>query len=88
MYTNGFVRFVMLHHCGKRAHGSSCSITVGNGHTVRSANPWEGLAHVVKIPMYRFFAGEDHVKKPNIREIIPSHAANSKQDRELRAFAT
>jgi hypothetical protein len=24
MYTNGFVRFVMLHHCGKRAHGSVC----------------------------------------------------------------
>jgi hypothetical protein len=36
---------------------------------------------------YRFFAGADHVKKPNIQEIIPRHAANSKQDRELRAFA-
>ena len=24
MYTNGFDRFVMLHHCGKRAHGSVC----------------------------------------------------------------
>jgi transcriptional regulator with XRE-family HTH domain len=61
---------------------------VENGHTVPSVDTLERLAHALGIPMYRFFTDDDHVEKPNIpREIIPNRAADSKQDRELRAFA-
>jgi hypothetical protein len=38
--------------------------------------------------MYRLFTDDAHVEKPNIpAEVIPRRAANSKQERELRAFA-
>jgi hypothetical protein len=38
--------------------------------------------------MYRLFTDDLHVEKPNIpSEIIPRRAANSKQERVLRAFA-
>ena len=58
----------------KRTGLLRCYISrVENGHTV---------------PMYRLFTDEDHVKKPNIpAEDIPSRAANSKQEREVWAFA-
>jgi transcriptional regulator with XRE-family HTH domain len=61
---------------------------VENGHTVPSVDTLERLAHALEIPMYRFFTEEEHVKKPNIpSEVIPRRAANSRQEREVRAFA-
>jgi transcriptional regulator with XRE-family HTH domain len=61
---------------------------VENGHTVPSIDTLERLARALEIPMYRFFTDDDHVKKPNIpAEGRLSRAANSKQERELRAFA-
>jgi transcriptional regulator with XRE-family HTH domain len=61
---------------------------VENGHTVPSVDTLEKLARALEVPMYRLFTDEEHVKKPNIpTEAIRSRAANSKQDRELSAFA-
>jgi transcriptional regulator with XRE-family HTH domain len=73
----------------KRTGLLRCYISrVENGHTVPSADTLEKVARALEIPMYRLFTDEDHVKKLNIPgEIIPSRAAQLKQDRELRAFA-
>jgi transcriptional regulator with XRE-family HTH domain len=73
----------------KRTGLLRCYISrVENGHTIPSVDTLEKMAHALETPMYRFFTGDDHVQKPNIpRETIPSRATNSKQDRELRAFA-
>ncbi|HWO33004.1 MAG TPA: helix-turn-helix transcriptional regulator [Candidatus Acidoferrum sp.] len=61
---------------------------VENGHTVPSVDTLERLARALEIPMYRFFTDDDHVKKPNIpAESRLSRAANSKQEREVWAFA-
>jgi transcriptional regulator with XRE-family HTH domain len=61
---------------------------VENGHTIPSVDTLEKMARALEIPMYRLFTDEDHVKKPNIPvEVIPRRAANSKQERVLRAFA-
>jgi transcriptional regulator with XRE-family HTH domain len=73
----------------KRTGLLRCYISrVENGHTVPSVDTLEKMARALEIPMYRFFTDDDHVKKPNLpREIVPSRAANSKQEREIRAFA-
>lgn len=61
---------------------------VENGHTVPGVDTLEKLARALEVPMYRLFTDDEHVKKPNIpAEAIRSRAANSKQDRVLRAFA-
>jgi len=61
---------------------------VENGHTVPSIDTLEKFAQALEVPMYRFFTDDDHVKKPNVpAEERLSRAANSKQERELRAFA-
>jgi len=61
---------------------------VENGHTVPSVDTLEKMAHALEVPMYRLFTEEEHVKKPNIpAEIVPRRAANSKQERDVRAFA-
>jgi transcriptional regulator with XRE-family HTH domain len=61
---------------------------VENGYTVPSVDTLEKLTRALGIPMYRFFTDDDHVKKPNIpAEAVLSWGVNSKQDRELRAFA-
>jgi|SRR5580658_1487816 transcriptional regulator with XRE-family HTH domain len=61
---------------------------VENGHTVPSVDTLERLAQALQIPTYRFFTDDDQAKKPNIpTEDLPSRAANSKQEREIRAFA-
>jgi transcriptional regulator with XRE-family HTH domain len=73
----------------KRTGLLRCYISrVENGHTVPSVDTLEKFATALEVPMYRFFTNKDHVKKPKIpAEIVPSRAAQSKQDRELRAFA-
>ena len=61
---------------------------VENGHTVPSVDTLERIAAALEVPMYQLFTDEGHVKKPNIATgSIPSRAANSKQEREVRAFA-
>jgi transcriptional regulator with XRE-family HTH domain len=61
---------------------------VENGHTVPSVDTLEKLARALEVPMYRIFTDEEHVKAPRLpAEAIRSRAVNSKQDRELRAFA-
>jgi hypothetical protein len=41
-----------------------------------------------RVPMYRLFTEEAHVKKPNLSaESIRSRTVNSKQERAHRAFA-
>jgi transcriptional regulator with XRE-family HTH domain len=61
---------------------------VENGQTVPSVDTRERLAQALEVPMYRLFTDEDRVKKPIMpAAIIPSRATNSKQERELRAFA-
>jgi transcriptional regulator with XRE-family HTH domain len=61
---------------------------VENDHTVPSVDTLGRMARALEIPMYRLFTDEDHVKKPNIpTEEIKSRAANSKQEREVWAFA-
>jgi hypothetical protein len=48
----------------------------------------EKFARALEIPLYRLFTDDAHVKKPDIpAERIPSRAANSKQERNLRALA-
>jgi len=73
----------------KRTGLLRCYISrVENGHTVPSVDTLEKMARALEIPMYKFFTDEDHVRKPNIpAESIRSRAANTKQERELRAFA-
>jgi transcriptional regulator with XRE-family HTH domain len=73
----------------KRTGLLRCYISrVENDHTVPSIDTLEKMARALEVPMYRLFTDEDHVKKPNIpAEDRPSRAANSKQERELRAFA-
>jgi transcriptional regulator with XRE-family HTH domain len=73
----------------KRTGLLRCYISrVENGHTVPSVDTLERMAQALKVPMYRLFTDDDHVKKPNIpAEIIPRRATNSKQEREHRAFA-
>lgn len=73
----------------KRTGLLRCYISrVENGHTVPSVDTLEKIATALQVPMYRFFTDKDHVTKPKIPpQIAPSRAAESKQDRELRAFA-
>ena len=73
----------------KRTGLLRCYISrVENGHTIPSVDTLEKMARALEIPMYRLFTDAAQVKKPNIpAEIIPRRAANSKQERELRAFA-
>jgi transcriptional regulator with XRE-family HTH domain len=73
----------------KRTGLLRCYISrVENGHTVPSVDTLEKMARALEVPMYRLFTDEDHVKKPNIPvEDRVSRAANSKQERVLRAFA-
>jgi transcriptional regulator with XRE-family HTH domain len=73
----------------KRTGLLRCYISrVENGHTVPSVDTLERLAQALQIPMYRFFTDDDQVRKPNIpMEDIGSRAANTKQGREIRAFA-
>jgi len=73
----------------KRTGLLRCYISrVENGHTVPSVDTLEKMARALEVPMYRLFTDEDHVKKPNIpAEGKVSRAANSKQEREHRAFA-
>jgi transcriptional regulator with XRE-family HTH domain len=73
----------------KRTGLLRCYISrVENGHTVPTVDTLEQMARALEVPMYRLFTDDDHVKKPNIpAETIPSRAANSKQDNELRTFA-
>jgi transcriptional regulator with XRE-family HTH domain len=72
----------------KRTGLLRCYISrVENGHTVPSVDTLEKLAHAIQLPMYRFFTDDDPVKKPNIpTEHIAGPAANSKQEREIRAL--
>ena len=61
---------------------------VENGHTVPSVDTLEKLARALEVPLYRLFTDEAHIKRPNIPlQETPSRAVNSKQDREIRAFA-
>ena len=73
----------------KRSGLLRCYISrVENGHTVPSVDTLKKMARALEIPMYRLFTDNDHVKKPNIpAEVIPSRAANSKKDSDLRTFA-
>jgi transcriptional regulator with XRE-family HTH domain len=73
----------------KRTGLLRCYISrVENGHTVPSVDTLEKMARALEVPMYRLFTDEDHVKKPNLpAEDRVSRAANSKQERVLRAFA-
>jgi transcriptional regulator with XRE-family HTH domain len=61
---------------------------VENGHTVPSVDTLEKMAGALGVPMYRLFTDDENVKKPNLpTEVIRSRAINSKQYRDLRAFA-
>jgi transcriptional regulator with XRE-family HTH domain len=61
---------------------------VENGHTVPSVDTLEKMARALEVPMYRLFTDEEHVQKLNLpMEVIRRRAVNSKQERELRAFA-
>lgn len=73
----------------KRTGLLRCYISrVENGHTVPSVDTLQRIAGALRVPMYQLFTDEDHVKKPNLpTEGILSRAANSKQEREVRAFA-
>lgn len=73
----------------KRTGLLRCYISrVENGHTVPSLDTLERLARALEVPMYKLFTDDDHVEKPIIRaESTPKRAVNSKQEREIRAFA-
>ena len=72
----------------KRTGLLRCYISrVENGHTVPSVDTLEKMARALEIPTYRLFTDDAHVKKPNLTQNIPSRPANTKEDRELRAFA-
>jgi len=61
---------------------------VENGHTVPSVDTLEKMAGALGVPMYRLFTDEEHVHKLNLpTEVIHRRVVNSKQQRELRAFA-
>jgi transcriptional regulator with XRE-family HTH domain len=61
---------------------------VENGHTVPSIDTLERMAQALQVPMYRLFTDDDRVKNPNFAtESIPRRRANSKLEREIRAFA-
>lgn len=58
------------------------------GHTVPSIDTLEKMARALEVPRYRLVTDGDRVKKPNTpAESTPSRAANSKQERPIRAFA-
>jgi transcriptional regulator with XRE-family HTH domain len=73
----------------KRTGLLRCNLSrVENGHTVPSVDTLERLAYALKLPTYQFFTDDDRVKKPKIpAEAVQSRRVNSKQYRELRAFA-
>jgi transcriptional regulator with XRE-family HTH domain len=73
----------------KRTGLLRCYISrVENGHTVPAIDTLEKMARALEVPMYRLFTDEDHVKKPNIpAEDTRRRTANSKQEREVWAFA-
>ena len=73
----------------KRTGLLRCYISrVENGHTVPSVDTLEKLAQALEVPMHRLFTDDDRAKKPNLpAESIPRRAANSTQEREIRAFA-
>jgi transcriptional regulator with XRE-family HTH domain len=73
----------------KRTGLLRCYISrIENNHTVPSVDTMEKMARALEVPMYRLFTDDDHVKKPTIpAEEIRSRAANSKQEREVWAFA-
>jgi transcriptional regulator with XRE-family HTH domain len=73
----------------KRSGLLRCYISrVENGHTVPSVDTLEKMARALEVPMYRLFTDDEHVNAPNIpAEIIPRRAANSKQERVVRALA-
>jgi len=61
---------------------------VENGHTVPSVDTLERIPRALEVPMYRLFTDEEHVQKLNLpTEVIRRRAVNSKQEREVRAFA-
>ncbi|HWO27942.1 MAG TPA: helix-turn-helix transcriptional regulator [Candidatus Acidoferrum sp.] len=73
----------------KRTGLIRCYISrVENGHTVPSVDTLEKMARALEIPIYRLFTGDARVVKPKIpREFVRSRDVNSKQERDLRAFA-
>jgi transcriptional regulator with XRE-family HTH domain len=73
----------------KRTGLLRCYISrVENGHTVPAIETLEKMARALEIPMYRIFTEDADVKKPNIQlQPVPSRAVNTKDERELRAFA-
>jgi transcriptional regulator with XRE-family HTH domain len=73
----------------KRTGLLRCYISrVENGHTVPSVDTLERLAQALEVPMYRFFTDDDRVKKPNFPTAsVSRRPANSKLEREIRAFA-
>ena len=61
---------------------------VENGHTVPSVDTLEKMALALEVPFYRLFTDEEHVEAPKLpAEAIRRRTVNSKQDRELWAFA-
>jgi transcriptional regulator with XRE-family HTH domain len=61
---------------------------VENGHTVPSVDTLEKMAGALGVPMYRLFTDEEPMQKLNLStEVIHRRVVNSKQQRELRAFA-
>ena len=73
----------------KRTGLLRCYISrVENGHTVPSVDTLEKMARALEVPMYRLFTDEEQVQKPNLpTAAIRRRTVNSKQERELRAFA-
>jgi transcriptional regulator with XRE-family HTH domain len=73
----------------KRTGLLRCYISrVENGHTVPNVETLEKMARALEIPIYRLFTNDADVKKPNIQlQPVPSRAVNTKDERELRAFA-
>jgi transcriptional regulator with XRE-family HTH domain len=62
---------------------------VENGHTVPSVDTLGKIACALEVPMYRLFTDDEHVLKPDVpTEAIRGRAASSKEDKELRAFAS
>jgi len=61
---------------------------VENGHTVPNVDTLEKMARALEVPMYRLFTEDADVKTPNIQfQPVPSRAVNTKDERDLRAFA-
>jgi transcriptional regulator with XRE-family HTH domain len=55
-----------------------------NGHTVPGLNTLEKVAQALNVPLFRLFTDDLHAKKSHVPK---TSGAESKQDRELRAFA-